>query len=127
MSDSEVDILSHFTSLDELINLIYQGAHKFVVISAVDEKSWTVHVGLSDSGRWWKGTWSEKDVQKIVVRAAFLDVILVHSPRLQGQQPSSIVLESFAERLTRTFVQGDLQIGNWSTERGADIDVLTHL
>ncbi|THH27984.1 hypothetical protein EUX98_g6213 [Antrodiella citrinella] len=104
---SDVDILSHFTALDELIQLIYQGAHKFVVLSAVDDDKWTVHVSQSNSeGRWWVGTWSEKDIRKFV-----------------GQKSSSIVLESFADRLAQTFVQGDLQIGDWSSEKGADINL----
>lgn len=65
---SDVDVISHFTALDELIQLLYQGAHKFVVLSAVDDANWIVHVGLSKSeGRWWKGTWSEKDIRKFVV------------------------------------------------------------
>ena len=70
MSDSDADILSHFSVLDELIQLIYQGAEKFVVLSAADDDSWTVHVGLSssDDGRWWKGSWQEKDIRKFVVR-----------------------------------------------------------
>ncbi|KAH8107814.1 hypothetical protein BXZ70DRAFT_912768 [Cristinia sonorae] len=108
MSSSDVDILSHFTSLDELIQLVYQGAHKFVVLSAVDDVSWTIHVGLTNSeeGRWWRGKWGEKDIQKFV-----------------GEKTSSIVLESFSDRLAHTFVQGDLQIGNWSSEKGAEINL----
>ena len=42
---------------------------------------------------------------------------------MQGQKTSSIVLESFAERLAQTFVQGDLEIGDWSSEKGAEINV----
>ena len=70
MSNSDADFFSYFTPLDELIQLIYQGAHKFVALSAVDDASWTIHVGLtcnSGEGRWWKGRWSESDVRKFVV------------------------------------------------------------
>ncbi|TCD66715.1 hypothetical protein EIP91_001008 [Steccherinum ochraceum] len=104
---SDVDVLSHFSALDELIQLIYQGAHKFVILSAVDDNNWAIHVGLSNSeGRWWRGTWSEKDIRKFV-----------------GTQTSSIVLESFADRLAQTLIKGDLIIGDWSSERGADINL----
>lgn len=125
MSDSDADVLSHFSVLDELIQLIYQGAEKFVVLSAADDDSWTVHVGLSssDDGRWWKGSWQEKDVRKFVV--CFLLDVFVSPAELfvQGQKTSSIVLESFAERLAQTFVQGDLEIGGWSSEKDAEISV----
>ena len=68
MSDSEQDILSHFAPLDELIQLIYQGPLKFVVISSVGELSWDVHLGLTGAeGRWWKGKWSEQEIQQFVV------------------------------------------------------------
>lgn len=70
MSSSEQDTLSHFAALDELIQLIYQGAHKFVVISSVGQLSWDVHLGLTGpDGRWWKGKWTEKDIQQFVVRS----------------------------------------------------------
>lgn len=78
MSTSEQDILSHFASLDELIQLIYQGAHKFVVISSVGELSWDVHLGLTGpNGRWWKGKWTERDIQQFVVGGLRRDVFLL--------------------------------------------------
>ncbi|KAI0795752.1 hypothetical protein C8Q75DRAFT_747281 [Abortiporus biennis] len=107
MSSDNEDILAHFSSLDELIQLIYQGSHKFVVLSAVDEMSWTIHLGLTGSqNRWWKGQWTEKDIQKFV-----------------GHKASSFLLESFAEKLKSTFVQGELFVGNWSADEGADINL----
>ena len=72
MADSEFDMISHFGALDELIQLIYQGANKFVLLSAVDSVHWKVHLGLTNSGRWWSGRWSEKDIFKFLVRLGTL-------------------------------------------------------
>lgn len=58
------DLLSNFNCLDELTQVIYQGIYKFVVVSAVSDDSWNVHVGLSGQhGRWWRGSWTEEDVR----------------------------------------------------------------
>lgn len=66
---SDSDTISHFTPLDELIQVIYQGSSRFVIISSVDDAAWTVHVGLTgDDGRWWQGRWTEKDVREVIVR-----------------------------------------------------------
>lgn len=67
-SDSEFDMVSHFGAVDELIQLIYQGSDKFVLISAVNNVHWTLHLGLAGVGRWWKGQWTEKDIFKFLVR-----------------------------------------------------------
>lgn len=68
-SSDDDSFSSHFAALDELVQLIYQGPSKFVVLSSVNDAGWTVHLGLTGhSGRWWKGTWTEKDVDKFVVR-----------------------------------------------------------
>ena len=69
-SDSEFDMVSHFGAVDELIQLIYQGSNKFVLISAVDNVHWTLHLGLTGVGRWWKGQWTEKDIFKFLVRSS---------------------------------------------------------
>ena len=67
MSDS--DVVSAFSSLDELIQVIYQGSSRFVVLSNTNETTWKVRLGLSDSnGRWWEGRWSEKEIRKAAVR-----------------------------------------------------------
>ncbi|KAH9941029.1 hypothetical protein B0H21DRAFT_753682 [Amylocystis lapponica] len=99
------DVFSHFSPLDELIQVIYQGTSRFVVLSAVDDVSWTVHVGLSGGGRWWSGRWAERDVHKAVGSA------------------KSTKLEAFAERLADIFVQGELHITDWSPEKGARINL----
>ncbi|CAL1708080.1 unnamed protein product [Somion occarium] len=107
MSSSGEDALSYFSALDELIQLIYQGAQKFVFLSSVDDISWNVYLGLTGpEGRWWRGRWTEKDVQNFV-----------------GGKTSSILLEAFADRLVQTIVQGELFVGNWSPEKGAKINL----
>ncbi|OCH92498.1 hypothetical protein OBBRIDRAFT_726699 [Obba rivulosa] len=96
--EAEPDILSHFGMLDELIQVIYQGASRFVIISEVDDVQWTVHIGLSgDNARWWRGKWSADDIRKVA-----------------GSHTSGKALGAFADRLANAFVQGDLYIGNWS-------------
>ena len=58
----------YFSALDELIQIVYQGSAKFVLMSRVDYTSWTVHLGLSGpEGRWWRGKWSDEDVKAIAV------------------------------------------------------------
>lgn len=58
-----------FSALDELIQVIYQGVHKFIVLSNVTETAWTVHLALTNSeGRWWSGQWTEKDILDFTVR-----------------------------------------------------------
>lgn len=65
-----MDVLSHFGGLDELIQVVYQGFERFIVLSAVNESSWTVYVGLKGpEGRWWRGSWSARDITQFVVRS----------------------------------------------------------
>ncbi|KAM5531846.1 hypothetical protein V8D89_014476 [Ganoderma adspersum] len=107
MSDDS-DILSHFTPLDELIQVVYQGSARFVILSSVDDACWTVHAGLTgDAGRWWRGRWTDKDVRNTI-----------------GQKVSSILLESFVEKMANAFVQGNVTVGDWSPARGADIELV---
>ncbi|PIL34127.1 hypothetical protein GSI_03838 [Ganoderma sinense ZZ0214-1] len=107
MSDDS-DILSHFTPLDELIQVVYQGSARFVILSSVDDAAWTLHVGLTgNEGRWWRGRWTDKDVRNTV-----------------GQKVSSILLESFVEKMANAFVQGNVTVGDWSPTRGAEIQLI---
>lgn len=70
-SDSE-DVLSHFGVLDELIQVIYQGSYRFVLLSAVADSAWTIHLRLSgQEGRCWRGTWGESDVLNIAVSVPY--------------------------------------------------------
>ncbi|KDQ49384.1 hypothetical protein JAAARDRAFT_143571 [Jaapia argillacea MUCL 33604] len=102
------DTLSHFSVLDELIQLIYQGSSRFVVVSNVDDNFWTVHVGLSGKeGRWWRGRWAEDDILRVI-----------------GTKSSSHLLESFASGLADALVQGELHIGDWVPEKGASINLI---
>ena len=58
-----------FGCLDELTQVIYQSVHRFVILSSVTDDEWSVHVGLADAdGRWWRGSWSEDDVKRTLVR-----------------------------------------------------------
>ncbi|KAJ8521187.1 hypothetical protein ONZ45_g2092 [Pleurotus djamor] len=100
-----IDFLSSFGSLDELVQIIYQGAYRFVVLSSVDESKWSIHLGLSGSeGRWWRGSWTQDDVHNLV-----------------GPNPSSILLDTFAEKLADSLTGGDLSITDWSADRNAEI------
>ena len=62
------DPLANFSCLDELVQVIYQSIHKFVVLSTVSQDEWHVHLGLAGSeGRWWLGSWKEEDIHRIFV------------------------------------------------------------
>ena len=64
------DLLANFFGLDELIQVVYQGFDKFVVLSSVDDSEWNIHVGLSGrNGRWWRGCWTEPDFKSFFVRS----------------------------------------------------------
>ncbi|KAI0365659.1 hypothetical protein BV20DRAFT_724205 [Pilatotrama ljubarskyi] len=105
---SDSDAISHFTPLDELIQVIYQGSARFVIISSVDDTSWTVHVGLTgDEGRWWQGRWTEKDVRAVI-----------------GSKVSGFLLDSFVEKMAETLVKGEISIRGWSTTESAPIQLV---
>jgi hypothetical protein len=58
----------YFSALDELIQIIYQGSAKFVLMSRVNHNAWDVHLGLSGTeGRWWGGKWTDEKVKSITV------------------------------------------------------------
>jgi hypothetical protein len=62
-------VLLHFGVLDELIQVIYQGADRFVALSQITESAWSVYLGLKGpEGRWWRGSWSAQHIIKITVR-----------------------------------------------------------
>ncbi|KAF9792578.1 hypothetical protein BJ322DRAFT_1103068 [Thelephora terrestris] len=97
----------YFSALDELIQIIYQGSAKFVLMSRVDYTSWIVHLGLSGpEGRWWRGKWTEENVKAIT-----------------GPKPTEDMLEAFGGRLANTIVSADVMVGNWSPEKGTKINV----
>ncbi|KAI8992867.1 hypothetical protein BD414DRAFT_535457 [Trametes punicea] len=105
---SDSDAISHFTPLDEMIQVVYQGSARFVIISSVDESSWNVHVGLTgDEGRWWRGRWTEKDVREVV-----------------GSKVSGFLLDSFVEKLADTFVKGEISVEGWNAQRDGPIQLV---
>ena len=91
-----------------LIQVIYQGSARFVIISSVDDASWTVHVGLTgDEGRWWRGRWVEKDVKKqfVSIRGMLAPGMALRpygTRSLQGSGVSSFLLESAVEKMAAT-------------------------
>ncbi|KAJ6497807.1 hypothetical protein C8R45DRAFT_984302 [Mycena sanguinolenta] len=87
------DIMSCFYALDELIQVIYQGMDKFVILSDVADK-WNIHLGQTGpEGRWWSGSWSAADVRAIV-----------------GKSASETLVESFAGKLAESIVDGELSV-----------------
>ncbi|KIY71112.1 hypothetical protein CYLTODRAFT_487482 [Cylindrobasidium torrendii FP15055 ss-10] len=61
-----VPFISVFSSLDKLIQVVYQQVYRFVIISEiVDDCRWTVYVGETDDGRWWKASWEQDDVERV--------------------------------------------------------------
>lgn len=73
-----MSVFDSFTPLEDLIQAIYQGFHRFVLLSKVDfdsiEPSWKVYLGLADGGRWWKGKWLEKDLHDFIVSTSTLSL-----------------------------------------------------
>ncbi|KAL4080177.1 hypothetical protein V8B97DRAFT_707566 [Scleroderma yunnanense] len=83
------------------------GFDRFVILSQVSESAWTIHLALKGpGGRWWRGSWSAQDILRTI-----------------GVSASPQVLDSFAEKLSETFVKGELVIGNWSPEKGENINL----
>ncbi|TFK19324.1 hypothetical protein FA15DRAFT_683004 [Coprinopsis marcescibilis] len=90
------DVFSNFGALDELIQVIYQSAYRFVVLSSVSDDNWTIHLGLSGSqGRWWKGIWTEANVHQTL-----------------GKSAQDSLLEKYADSIAELFIEGELYIGN---------------
>ncbi|KAH9832271.1 uncharacterized protein C8Q71DRAFT_778246 [Rhodofomes roseus] len=101
---SDTDAVSSFSSLDELVQVIYQGSSRFVVLSSIDDTHWKVRLGLSDSnGRWWEGRWGEKEIR-------------------QAAKSASCSSEKLGDTLAAAFAQGEMYVGNWSSRKGAEIN-----
>lgn len=75
-----MSLLENFSALDELIQVLYEGASRFVLIShltGVDsgtDVKWNIYLGLNEVGkgaRWWMGWWTEEDVAKVAVSLGF--------------------------------------------------------
>ncbi|KAG6821012.1 hypothetical protein H0H93_007902 [Arthromyces matolae] len=107
------DVMTNFLCLDELTQVIYQGIYRFIVLSSVTDQ-WTINLGLSGpEGRWWRGAWTKTDILAVVVCDT--------SPH--GSKSSDKLLETFAEKLAETLIQGELHVGDWSPEEGAKINL----
>ncbi|KAK1225297.1 hypothetical protein PQX77_011816 [Marasmius sp. AFHP31] len=97
--------LSSFGCLDELIQLIYQGTNRFVLLSSVDHEQWSCKLGLTGpEGRWWSGGWMESDIQGML-----------------GVKVSDAMLEKFAQKLAESIISGDIFVSNWSPSPNASI------
>jgi len=106
-----MSLFDSFSPLDEIVQVVYQSVHRFVVLSNVNfgpiDPGWEVHVGIADMGRWWKGRWVEKDVEQIA-----------------GTTTSSTLLEAFAEKLVGTFINGELFVADWDPENGTEMKIV---
>ncbi|KAJ3850278.1 hypothetical protein EV368DRAFT_45673 [Lentinula lateritia] len=92
--------LAHFSSLDDVIQVIYHLNRQLFLLSKVQNDEWVLHIGLlgSDS-RWWRGKWDEEDVLAVA-----------------GSKSSSDDLLEMSEKLLEYIVQGELFLSGWSKE-----------
>lgn len=42
---------------------------------------------------------------------------------IQGHKATAQQIEAFADRLAESIINGELHVGNWSSEKGAEINV----
>ncbi|KAF8498804.1 hypothetical protein JB92DRAFT_3125235 [Gautieria morchelliformis] len=91
-------VFDNFVSLDGLIQVLYHSTSCFVLISNLETAAWVVELGLvGNDNRWWRGSWSENDVLKVV-----------------GSKVSEDGLEKFSDKLANFIIAGELSIGNWN-------------
>ncbi|KAL5524157.1 hypothetical protein ACEPAG_8330 [Sanghuangporus baumii] len=107
-----MSIFDAFGPLDDLIQVIYQASHRFVLLSRIEFDAvvpgWQVYLGLADIGRWWKGRWEEKDVDAFV-----------------GKNVSSELLEAFADNVAKSVTQGELYVGGMAgVNPGSDLKIV---
>lgn len=95
-SSTMTSLLDNFAVLDEVLQLVYQGSSRFVVLSHVRDDAWLLHAGLAREGRWWRGKWTENDILHFV-----------------GKKSTPDILEMFADRLLSTFTKKELSIVHW--------------
>ncbi|KAF7315247.1 hypothetical protein MIND_00039100 [Mycena indigotica] len=88
------NVMEHFGPLDELIQVIYQGLEKYVLLSDVTTSKWQIHLGLTGANaRWWQGSWTSDDVLGVV-----------------GHSASATLLSTYAGNLAENIVQGELHV-----------------
>ncbi|KAJ3754082.1 hypothetical protein EV360DRAFT_52336 [Lentinula raphanica] len=88
--------LSHFSCLDDVIQVIYHLNRRLFLLSKVQDDNWVLHIGLLGDSRWWRGKWDEDDVLAAAVRA---------HERVR-----------LSERLLEFIVQGELFLSGWTKE-----------
>ncbi|KAL0579768.1 hypothetical protein V5O48_002262 [Marasmius crinis-equi] len=96
--------LALFGCLDELVQVIYQGINRFVLLSNVDDEQWTCKLGLAGEGKWWSGSWKESDIHAIV-----------------GSKASETILEKFGQKLAESIIHGDMFISGYTPSSDASI------
>ncbi|ETW76974.1 hypothetical protein HETIRDRAFT_388552 [Heterobasidion irregulare TC 32-1] len=102
-------VLDNFAVLDEVVQLVYRGSSRFIVLSHVKDDAWLLHVGLTQEGRWWQGRWLENDVLHFV-----------------GEKAAPELLERFSDRLLSAFTKKELSIDNWDplSEHSQDLKLI---
>ena len=70
-------VLSHFSGLHGLIQIIYRGTDRFVALSQVTESGWSVSLALKGpEGRWWRSLLSAQHISKMTVRVRPVLIVL---------------------------------------------------
>lgn len=123
MTTTESELFDALTDLDELIQVIYQGAHRFVVMSrlhlpysfaspstsAEANPHWDIYLGHADKFRWWRARWREEDLKRVV-----------------GSSASTSLIEAFAGGIVKALVDGELYVSgipDLTAEDNSDIKV----
>ncbi|KAG9316198.1 hypothetical protein JVU11DRAFT_2223 [Chiua virens] len=106
-----MDVLSHFGELDELIQIIYQGFDRFIILSTVVARFVVTarHHTVSRSFSF------------ITLRTRAVDVENALSK--QDSKAGSQILPNFAHNLAEAFVKGELCIDGWTPDKGANINL----
>ena len=114
MSTTETDLFDALTALDDLIQVIYQGVDRFVLlsrlhlpfsfsaptISSEPSPHWDLYLGHADKARWWRAHWKEADVKGFV-----------------GPSASPALAEAFAENSAKAVINGELYVSGFSDLR----------
>lgn len=122
---TDFDFTADMSALHELIQMLYQGSHKFIVFSNVEDDAWIIHLALTNTTRWWKGSWTGRDLREFVVcdTSDTVSCVFNYSHRWQGHQLTTELAETLSAGLANSIVNGELHVGNWSADKGAEIYV----
>ncbi|KAJ3787277.1 hypothetical protein GGU10DRAFT_416705 [Lentinula aff. detonsa] len=91
--------LTHFSCLDDVIQVIYHLNRQLFLLSKVQDDAWVFHIGLLGESRWWRGKWEEDDVLAAASSKASSDDLL-----------------KLSEKLLEFIIQGELFLSGWSKE-----------